>query len=154
MQAPVALAFAAGGGLLVAFGFSLAWVLQRSQGPAVVAGPLADPRGGTPATAPQAALFDKDLPLDAAAREAALDRAASAVADGRTEEARAAYEDALRADPTAPRALAGLGTLAMQQRDWTTASECYGKLIELDETYRRQFGAMYARARKLAASRP
>ena len=95
-----------------------------------------------------------DLPLDTQARDAALGRAERAVSERRLADARTAYEEAVAADPTAPTALIGLGTMAMQQRDWAVARDCFGKLIEIDNAYRKQFGPMYARARRFAEQPP
>jgi serine/threonine protein kinase len=92
--------------------------------------------------------------VDPLARDAALGRAQRALAEGRAADARREFIAAVVADPTAPAALAGLGTQAMQQRDWATASAVFGRLIELDASYRRQFGPMYARAKKLSGAAP
>ncbi len=104
-----------------------------------------------PTASPTTVRFDGDLPLDPQARDAALGRAERAVAEGRRADARRAYEEAVAADPTAPPALIGLGTLAMQQHDWGVARDAFEKLVSLDRAYRKQFGPMLARARKLAA---
>lgn len=95
-----------------------------------------------------------DVVVDAQARDAALGRAERAVAAGDKRAARVAYEEAVRADPTAPTALAGLGTIAMQQRDWVTARDAFEKLISIDNAYRKQFGPMYARARRFVEQPP
>jgi Tfp pilus assembly protein PilF len=92
----------------------------------------------------------RTIPLDPMARDAALGRAERAVGEGRRADARVAYEEAVAADPMAPAALIGLGTLAMQQRDWVVARDCFEKLIAIDRTYRKQFGPMYARAKRFA----
>ena len=92
----------------------------------------------------------RTIPLDPLARDAALGRAERAVGEGRRADARVAYEEAVAADPMAPAALIGLGTLAMQQRDWVVARDCFEKLIAIDRTYRKQFGPMYARAKRFA----
>jgi serine/threonine protein kinase len=115
--------------------------------------PATAPIAEAPTTPPAAPTvrFDGDLPLDPQARDAALGRAERAVAEGRRADARHAYEEAVAADPTAPPALIGLGTLAMQQHDWVVARDAFEKLVSLDRAYRKQFGPMLARARKLAA---
>lgn len=95
-----------------------------------------------------------DMPLDTQARDAALGRAERAVSDRRLADARIAYEEAVAADPTAPAALIGLGTMAMQQRDWSVARDCFAKLISIDNAYRKQFGPMHARARRYAEQPP
>jgi undecaprenyl-diphosphatase UppP len=150
------------GGLLLLIGFVVVVTLvlagellpQRQAAGAPVA-KLSTP---TEATAPvpavdasklQASLAGS-LPLDPLARDAALGRAERAIGEGRRADARVAYEDAVAADPTAPAALIGLGTLAMQQRDWVVARDCFEKLIAIDRTYRKQFGPMYARAKRFA----
>ena len=92
----------------------------------------------------------RTIPLDPMARDAALGRAERAVGEGRRADARVAYEEAVAADPMAPAALIGLGTLAMQQRAWVVARDCFEKLIAIDRTYRKQFGPMYARAKRFA----
>ncbi len=154
------------GGLLLLGGFTFVAVL-------VVQGKLlAPPEQGTmpmittPTTTPdsvrgapmnpgalQQALLG-EVPLDPLARDAAIGRAERAIAEGRRGDARTAFEEAVAADPTAPPALIGLGTLAMQQKDWTTARDCFDKLMAIDKNYRRQFGPMYARAKKLAETPP
>ena len=91
-----------------------------------------------------------DVPLDPLARDAALGRAERAIAENRPADARKAFEEAIAADPTAPPALIGLGTLSMQSKDWATARDCFEKLMSIDRIYRKQFGPMYARAKKLA----
>jgi serine/threonine protein kinase len=91
-----------------------------------------------------------DLPLDPLARDAALGRATRAIAEGRRADALVAYQQAVAADPTAPAALIGLGTVAMQQREWIVARDSFEKLVAIDRTYRTQFGPMYARAKRLA----
>jgi serine/threonine protein kinase len=113
------------------------------------------PSTTTPPATPAPSTSLQDLlvgnePLNPLARDAALGRAERAIAEGNSKEARKAFEDALAADPTAPAALSGLGTLAMQQRDYTTARDCFGKLIDVDKAYRKQFGPLFARAKKLA----
>lgn len=150
------------GGLLLLIGFVVVVTLvlagellpQRQAADAPVA-QLSTP---TEATAPvstvdasklQASLAGS-LPLDPLARDAALGRAERAIGEGRRADARMAYEEAVAADPTAPAALIGLGTLAMQQRDWVVARDCFEKLIAIDRTYRKQFGPMYARAKRFA----
>jgi len=95
-------------------------------------------------------LPDESRPVDPLARDAAIARAQRAVADGRQAVAREEFLVALHADPTAPAALIGLGTQAMQEQDWATARDCFARLTALDVSYRRQFGPMYARAQKLA----
>ena len=91
-----------------------------------------------------------ETPLDPLARDAALGRAERAITENRPADARAAFQEAIEADPTAPVALAGLGSLAMRSKDWVTARDCFEKLISIDRTYRKQFSPMYARAKKLA----
>ncbi len=148
------------GGVLLLVGFSVVATLVFSGDlrppapPAPPAPPPATLAGDASATtsdpsAIKAALAGK-LPLDPLARDAALGRAERAIAENRRADARVAYEDAVAADPTAPAALIGLGTLAMQQRDWAVARDCFEKLIEIDRTYRKQFGPMYARAKRFA----
>ena len=44
----------------------------------------------------------------------------------------------------------GLGSVAMQLHDWTLARDCFGKVVAIDSTYRRQFNSVYARARDKA----
>ncbi len=145
------------GGVLLLVGFSVIATL-------VVSGDLRPPAPPPPppatlsadhqptASDPSAikASLAGNLPLDPLARDAALGRAERAIAENRRADARTAYEDAVAADPTAPAALIGLGTLAMQQRDWAIARDCFEKLISLDRTYRKQFGPMYARAKRFA----
>ena len=92
------------------------------------------------------------VPLDPQARDAAIGRAERAVADNRTDDARRAFEEAVAADPTAPAALIGLGTTAMRQNDYPAARDAFEKLISIDKVYRKQFGPMHARAKKLAES--
>jgi serine/threonine-protein kinase len=147
------------GGLLLLVGFVVVVTLVVSgnlnvQPAAPPPGPVAGapPPPQSPPSDPsklQAALAG-DLPLDPLARDAALGRAERAIAEGRRQDARVAFEEAVAADPTAPPALIGLGTLAMQQRDWVVARDCFEKLITLDKTYRKQFGPMYARAKRFA----
>lgn len=108
----------------------------------------------TAAPSPVSAALLGDVVVDAQARDAALGRAERAVAAGDKRAARVAYEEAVRADPTAPTALAGLGTIAMQQRDWVTARDAFEKLISIDNAYRKQFGPMYARARRFVEQPP
>ena len=150
------------GGLLLLVGFVVVVTLVLAgellpQRQAVDA-PVAQLSTPTEATAPvptgdasklQASLAGS-LPLDPLARDAALGRAERAIGEGRRADARVAYEEAVAADPTAPAALIGLGTLAMQQRDWVVARDCFEKLIAIDRTYRKQFGPMYARAKRFA----
>jgi serine/threonine-protein kinase len=123
-------------------------VAQLSTAPAEIA-PVAVSEPGTL----QASLA-RTMPLDPLARDAALGRAERAVGEGRRADARVAYEEAVAADPVAPAALIGLGTLAMQQRDWAVARDCFEKLIAIDRTYRKQFGPMYARAKRFADEAP
>ncbi|MDP2344943.1 MAG: protein kinase [Deltaproteobacteria bacterium] len=113
--------------------------------PVVVAEPVApvDPN------ALQKALAG-EVPLDPLARDAALGRAERAIAENRPVDARKAFEEAIAADPTAPPALIGLATLSMQSKDFATARDCFEKLMSIDRIYRKQFGPMYARAKKLA----
>jgi serine/threonine protein kinase len=116
-----------------------------------VLSPVASPApapSSAPVTAPPVTVGD--LPLDPLARDAALGRATRAVAEGRRADALVAYQQAVDADPTAPAALIGLGTVAMQQREWIVARDCFEQLIALDRSYRTQFGPMYARAKRLA----
>lgn len=114
-----------------------------------VASPAPAPApSSAPVTAPPVTVGD--LPLDPLARDAALGRATRAVAEGRRADALVAYQQAVDADPTAPAALIGLGTVAMQQREWIVARDCFEQLIALDRSYRTQFGPMYARAKRLA----
>jgi len=153
------------GGTALLLGFVVvAWlVLNDKLGPTPpsTSSPTAVTTTTTPPTAPApqpstppAPLLLGDLPLDTLARDAALGRAERAVSERRLVEARTAYEEAVAADPTAPAALIGLGTMAMQQRDWAVARDCFGKLIEIDNAYRKQFGPMYARARRFAEQPP
>ncbi|HEY4221621.1 MAG TPA: tetratricopeptide repeat protein, partial [Myxococcota bacterium] len=94
-----------------------------------------------------------DLPpvhqLDPIARDEGFHRAEKAIEAGDLIGAKKAYTDALDADPQAPRALIGLATIAMQQHDWAGACDAFEKLSALDAKYARQFGPMYARAKKL-----
>jgi serine/threonine protein kinase len=150
------------GGLLLLVGFVVVVTLVVSGNlnvqPAPPPGPIA---GAPPAPVVEAppppsdpsklqAALGGTLPLDPLARDAALGRAERAITEGRRQDARVAFEEAVAADPTAPAALIGLGTLAMQQRDWIVARDCFEKLISLDKTYRKQFGPMYARAKRFA----
>lgn len=149
-----------GGGLLLLVGFVIVVTLVVSGNLAVrPSQPPPGPIAGAPPPPPPAPTTDPsklqgalggDLPLDPLARDAALGRAERAITDGRRADARAAFEEAVAADPTAPPALIGLGTLAMQQKDWVVARDCFEKLITLDKTYRKQFGPMYARTKRLA----
>ncbi len=116
--------------------------------PSTAATPTTPTTNDSPAF--RALSVDGDRPVDTLARDAALGRAARAVAAGKSIEARAAYEDAVVADPTSPTALIGLGSVAMQLHDWTLARDCFGKVVAIDSTYRRQFNSVYARARDKA----
>lgn len=148
------------GGLLLLIGFVVVATLvvsgnlkikapQSPPGPVVGAPPQPSPPPPSDPSKLQAALGGT-MPLDPLARDAALGRAERAIAEGRRQDARVAFEEAVAADPTAPAALIGLGTLSMQQRDWGVARDCFEQLISLDKTYRKQFGPMYARAKRFA----
>lgn len=88
------------------------------------------------------------VPVDPVARDAAMARADQAIALGDIAGARRAYEDATASDPAFPRALVGLATTAMQQKDWVAACSAFETVMALDANYARKLGPMYARAKK------
>ncbi len=155
------------GGVVLLVGFAVVVTLilsgrlampqqQPPRGPVVgaPAPPALPPPSPSASTSALQKILEGDLPLDPLARDAALGRAERAVEASDFGAARTAYEEALAADPTAPSVLSGLGTIAMRQRDWAVARDCFGKLIALDNAYRKQFGPLYARAKAMADKAP
>lgn len=95
-----------------------------------------------------------EVPVDPILRDEGIRRAEQAFAAGDIANARKGYEDALLADPAAPRALIGVATIAFQQKDWDVACAAFEKLMALDAKYERQFRPLYARAKKFRDGAP
>jgi serine/threonine protein kinase len=92
------------------------------------------------------------LEIDPLARDAALTRGERALDGNNLADARKAFEEAMQADDTSPRAQAGLAVVAYRQGDLETAKASLERVMATDETYRRQFQGMYAIVKKRLAS--
>lgn len=92
--------------------------------------------------------------VNARARDAAMGRADQAIEHGDIAGARKAYTDAAAADPKHARALVGLATTAMQQKDWVAACGAFETVMALDAEYASKLAAPYALAKKLSNAGP
>lgn len=146
--AVLALALAAlAGGAVTGAGV---WWLTAAQGPGGLEGapdlPPGDPSGDPPPADPVdlAAVPPADFVPNRLARDAAMTRAERALEEGRVDEARAGFEESVRADPSSAKAHAGLATLAFRQGDLAVAKRHIERAMALDERYARQLAGVHA----------